>query len=218
MRTNEPVTNIQKDYDAAQKIVSTTDTKGVITSINHDFINISGFTEEELIGQAHNLVRHPSMPQMAFKELWDSNKAEKPWMGMVKNRCKNGDHYWVDAFVTPIVENGQVLGYQSVRQKPTEEMIEQAEKIYQRSSNPVNKLIDKVRALPLSYKLFCCFSLIGAAAISAPSTLAAIGIMVLGNIFLSFLIARPWEQLKSKLKIYLIAQLPKMSIPADTMN
>jgi aerotaxis receptor len=115
-------------------------------------------------------------------------------MGMVKNRCKNGDHYWVDAFVTPIVEKGRVVGYQSVRQKPTEEMIEQAEKIYQRSSNPMNKLIDKVRALPLSYKLFSCFSLIGAAAISAPSTLAAIGIMVLGNIFLSFLIARPWEK------------------------
>ena len=194
MRINEPVTNRQKDYGATQKIVSTTDAKGVITSINDDFISISGFTEEELIGQAHNLVRHPSMPQMAFKELWDSNKAEKPWMGMVKNRCKNGDHYWVDAFVTPIVDNGRVVGYQSVRQKPTEEMIEQAEKIYQRSSNPVNKLIDKVRALPLSYKLFCCFSLIGAATISAPSTLAAIGIMVLGNIFLSFLIARPWEQ------------------------
>jgi len=131
MRINEPVTDKELNYDKHQKIVSTTDAKGVITSINDDFINISGFTEEELIGQAHNLVRHPSMPQVAFQELWDHNQAHKPWLGMVKNRCKNGDHYWVSAFVTPIFDDGKVVGYQSVRQKPQAEHVQRAEKLYQ---------------------------------------------------------------------------------------
>lgn len=194
MRINEPVTNRQKDYEQSQKIVSTTDTKGVITSINKDFIDISGFTEEELIGQAHNLVRHPSMPQAAFAELWDYNKIQKPWIGMVKNRCKNGDHYWVDAFVTPILTNGRLEGYQSVRQKPTEAMIANAEREYQRKPTILHRITAKILSLPMSIKLFISFTLISLIAIATQSLPIMIAVIVAGNLLASVIIARPWEQ------------------------
>jgi methyl-accepting chemotaxis protein len=84
--------------------------KGAITYINEDFLRISGFTESELIGQSHNIVRHPDMPVEAFADLWKSLKEHRPWTGFVKNRCKNGDFYWVRANATPIYENGQCVG------------------------------------------------------------------------------------------------------------
>ncbi|WP_210394857.1 methyl-accepting chemotaxis protein [Motiliproteus sediminis] len=115
-----------------QSIISMTDLKGQITYVNKDFLDISGFTEDELIGQSHNIVRHPDMPPAAYKDLWGTVKAGKPWRGMVKNRCKNGDHYWVDAFVTPVVKQGTVVGYQSVRSKPSQNQIRQAEALYKR--------------------------------------------------------------------------------------
>lgn len=130
MKLNLPVTNTEVEVAAASNIVSRTDLKGVITFVNRDFIDISGFTEEELIGQSHNIVRHPDMPPEAFKDLWDTVKAGKPWVGMVKNRCKNGDYYWVEANVTPYAENGILQGYISVRKKPTLEQIEAAEALY----------------------------------------------------------------------------------------
>ena len=113
-----------------QTIVSKTTPKGVITYVNRDFVEISGFTEQELIGQAHNIVRHPDMPQAAFEDLWRTVQQGKPWRGIVKNRCKNGDYYWVEANVTPIWENGRVVEYMSVRSKPTTEQIRQAEALY----------------------------------------------------------------------------------------
>ena len=130
MKLNLPVTNTEVEVAAASNIVSRTDLKGVITFVNRDFIDISGFTEDELIGQSHNIVRHPDMPPEAFKDLWDTVKAGKPWVGMVKNRCKNGDYYWVEANVTPYAENGILQGYISVRKKPTLEQIEAAEALY----------------------------------------------------------------------------------------
>jgi methyl-accepting chemotaxis protein len=100
--------------------------KGRITFINRDFVEISGFTEEELIGQSHNIVRHPDMPPEAFQDLWSTVKSGKPWIGIVKNRCKNGDHYWVEAVVSPVKENGTVSGYISVRKKASRAQIEGA--------------------------------------------------------------------------------------------
>jgi methyl-accepting chemotaxis protein len=111
-------------------IVSKTDLKGRITYVNRDFLDISGFTETELIGEPHNIVRHPDMPAEAFKDLWDTLKAGRPWIGMVKNRCKHGDFYWVEAHAAPIYEGGQVVGYMSVRRKPKPEQIRAAEDIY----------------------------------------------------------------------------------------
>jgi len=131
VKKNLPITNRENDYPASQRIVSTTNTKGITTYVNDDFLSIAGFTEDELIGKSHNIVRHPEMPPAAFKDMWDTIKADKPWMGIVKNRCKNGDHYWVDAFVTQIKENGQTVGYQSVRLKPKREFVKSAENLYQ---------------------------------------------------------------------------------------
>ena len=119
-------------FDDSERIISITSPKGVITSVNDSFLKISGFNEDELIGQAHNIVRHPDMPQAAFKDLWDTLSEGKPWMGLVKNRCKNGDHYWVNAYVMPMYKNGTLAGYQSVRVKPERAHVEAAEALYKK--------------------------------------------------------------------------------------
>ncbi|MEW8385853.1 MAG: PAS domain-containing methyl-accepting chemotaxis protein, partial [Candidatus Thiodiazotropha taylori] len=130
MKINTPVTNRNVDVRNDQIILSTTDLKGSITYINQDFVDISGFQNEELIGKNHNIIRHPDMPPAAFEELWTKIKAGKPWMGIVKNRCKNGDHYWIDAFVMPILKDGAVVEYQSVRYRAKSNWVERAEPIY----------------------------------------------------------------------------------------
>ena len=132
MRNNQPVTQRERSFAADQRLISTTNLKGVITYCNDVFVEISGFTREELVGTSHNLVRHPDVPPAVFAHMWADLKAGKAWIGIVKNRCKNGDHYWVNAFVTPIWENGQITGYESVRVKPTAGQIERATALYQR--------------------------------------------------------------------------------------
>ena len=119
MKTNLPVTQKELELPDSTLIVSRTDLKGVITYVNRNFLDVSGFSEEEVIGQNQNIVRHPDMPSEAFEGLWNTVKAGKPWIGIVKNRCKNGDHYWVEAVVSPTSEGGdQISGYISVRKKP----------------------------------------------------------------------------------------------------
>ena len=130
MRINMPVTNVEVPLRDDTLIVSKTDLKGQLTYINKDFLDISGFTEAELIGVSHNIVRHPDMPIEAFEDLWRDLKAERPWTGYVKNRCKNGDYYWVLATATPILENGQVTGYMSVRRKASREAIAAVDQAY----------------------------------------------------------------------------------------
>ena len=117
MKINMPVTQTQIELKDSSQIVSKTDLKGQITFVNREFIDVSGFSEAELIGQSHNIVRHPDMPPEAYEDLWTTVKSGKPWIGIVKNRCKNGDHYWVEAIVSPVQENGQVVGFISVRKK-----------------------------------------------------------------------------------------------------
>ena len=109
----------EKNFAQGSTLISITDLSGVIQYCNRDFVEISGYTEQELVGSHHNIVRHPDMPKAAFEDLWQTIKADKPWMGMVKNRCKNGDYYWVDAYVTPVYQGGKKVGYQSVRSCPT---------------------------------------------------------------------------------------------------
>ena len=133
MRVNQPVTRVERHLQEGAFIVSTTDLRGVITYVNEEFIRISGFTPDELIGQPHNLVRHPDMPPAAFEDLWRTVKTGQPWQGMVKNRCKNGDFYWVDASVTPIEEKGSIIGYVSIRSKPSPTQIAEAELMYTRA-------------------------------------------------------------------------------------
>ena len=130
MKVNQPVTQREQTFADGSNLVSLTDLKGVIQYVNSDFIQISGYTADELIGQNHHMIRHPDMPPAAFEDLWATIKANKPWRGMVKNRCKNGDHYWVDAYVTPVFEGPMKVGYQSVRSCPTRKQVEQADALY----------------------------------------------------------------------------------------
>ena len=124
------VSQKERPFPAGVVLVSKTDTKGIITYANDAFVEISGYSREELIGKSHNIVRHPDMPPQAFKWLWDTIKLDRPWRGQVKNRCKNGDHYWVRATVAPIVENGTIIGYVSVRRPPSREQVAEAEALY----------------------------------------------------------------------------------------
>ncbi|WP_319004548.1 methyl-accepting chemotaxis protein [Methylobacillus caricis] len=130
MRVNMPVTNNEFFLQDGESIVSTTDLQGKITYINQDFIRVSGFDEDELLGSPHNLVRHPDMPKEAFADMWETLKSGSPWTGMVKNRRKNGDFYWVMANATPMRQSGNVVGYMSVRTKPARHQVETANKIY----------------------------------------------------------------------------------------
>ncbi len=140
MKKNFPVTKNEVKFAEHDRIISTTDLKGAITSVNDTFIRISGFSREELIGFNHNMVRHPDMPPLAFENLWQTIKAGKPWIGLVKNRCKNGDYYWVHAYVSPIYEGDEIAGYQSVRYLPSRDQIERAEKLYAQISKQGGKL------------------------------------------------------------------------------
>jgi aerotaxis receptor len=130
MRNNQPVTRQEKTFSPETKLISVTDLNGNIVDCNDEFVSISGFAKNELIGQPHNIVRHPDMPEAAFQMMWSNLKAGRPWMGLVKNRCKNGDYYWVDAYVTPVSENGRIVGYESVRFCPKRADIDRAQRLY----------------------------------------------------------------------------------------
>jgi aerotaxis receptor len=152
MKKNLPVTNQEVHLKENETIISTTDLKGIITWVNQPFMTISGFSEAELIGKNHNVIRHPDMPAAAFADLWATVKQGQSWRGMVKNRCKNGDHYWVEAFVSPVVSNGKTVGYQSVRSKPLPGQVSAAEKIYKNlNSNPQEKISKTKRLVDKSF-------------------------------------------------------------------
>ncbi|CAM5226790.1 Chemotaxis protein OS=Stutzerimonas stutzeri OX=316 GN=CXK95_06615 PE=3 SV=1 [Stutzerimonas stutzeri] len=136
MRTNLPVTGREVSVRENANILSTTNLKGQITYANTDFIEICGYSEAELLGQPHNLIRHPDMPPAAYADMWSTLQAGRPWMGLVKNRCKNGDHYWIDAYAMPISRDGKVVEYQSVRTKAQPEQIRAAEALYARAGTP----------------------------------------------------------------------------------
>ncbi|APO55022.1 methyl-accepting chemotaxis protein [Bradyrhizobium diazoefficiens] len=130
MRKNFPVTDVEYPVSDETLIVSRTDLKGKLTYFNEDFLAAAGFTSAELMGQPHNIVRHPDMPPEAFDNLWDTLKAGKPWLGAVKNRRKNGDFYWVLATASPIRENGHVTGYTSIRTRLPADQRKLAEEVY----------------------------------------------------------------------------------------
>ena len=132
MKINMPVTNVETLLPDGEFIYSSTDLKGVIVEANEAFARISNFTREEMLGQSHNIVRHPDIPPEAFADMWRDLKAGRPWRGVVKNRRKDGGFYWVVANVSPVRENGQVIGYQSVRARPAREEIAAADGAYKR--------------------------------------------------------------------------------------
>lgn len=125
------VTDVEVPYPEGKLIVSRTDRDGIITHTNPSFIEMSGYTREELIGQPHSILRHPDMPAAAFKGLWDTVASGKKWHGYVKNLRKDGAYYWVYATVIPNVRNGEVVGYTSVRRKPSRRKVEESAKLYE---------------------------------------------------------------------------------------
>ena len=132
MRDNQPVTQERYEFPDDQRLISSTDTSGNIKHCNNAFVEVSGFSRDELIDQPHNIVRHPDMPPAIYANMWSYLKAGEPWMGVVKNRRKNGDHYWVNAYVTPIRDGNTVIGFESVRTRPQEEDVKRAEALYKR--------------------------------------------------------------------------------------
>jgi methyl-accepting chemotaxis protein len=140
MRKNLPVTSNEVTIADDCLIVSRTDLRGAIDYVNKEFVEISGFSESELLGQPHNIIRHPDMPAAAFADLWTTLKAGRPWSGIIKNRCKNGDYYWVEALATPLWRQDRVVGYMSVRRHASREKIATAEAFYKRLSTGDNSL------------------------------------------------------------------------------
>jgi aerotaxis receptor len=130
MRDNQPVTQREFEFPADATLMSTTDTQSHITYANDAFIAVSGFSREQIQGQPHNLVRHPDMPQEAFADMWSTLKGGEPWTALVKNRRQTGDHYWVRANAAPVMRNGQITGYVSVRTRPPADDVAAAESLY----------------------------------------------------------------------------------------
>jgi len=140
-----PVTQREYPFPKGEHLVSATDLKGRITHCNASFIEVSGYTREELMGQAHNIVRHPDMPGEAFRDLWATISSGQPWTGVVKNRRKDGDHYWVLANATPLMTNGQVTGYLSVRTEASRAQIDAAQALYTRMQDEATRGAASVR-------------------------------------------------------------------------
>ena len=191
MRQNLPVTDIEKTFGSSTKLISVTDTQGTILECNDAFVEVSGFKRQELIGQPHNLIRHPDMPPEAYQKMWHYLKAGKPWMGLVKNRCKNGDFYWVDAYVTPVTHSGKIIGYESVRSCPSRQDVERATRLYRN----INAGKSKLSSLPISLEnAFLLISIVICA------SLFSFGFKVLseGVLLFSVIIFAIWVSLSRK--------------------
>jgi len=130
VRVNTPVTAVEYPFPPGETLVSTTDLKGRILYCNPSFVTVSGYEKTELLGQPHNLIRHPDMPEEAFRDMWQSIGDGQPWSAAVKNRRKDGSFYWVMANVTPLMQGDAPIGYMSVRTQPTREQVAAAEALY----------------------------------------------------------------------------------------
>ncbi len=186
MRSNLPVTNIEYVLKDTETVVSKTDLHGNITYVNQDFVNISGFSEEELMGAPQNIVRHPDMPVEAFADLWRTLRSGKAWTGLVKNRCKNGNHYWVEANAAPLFENGQIVGYTSIRTKPSREQVQAAEKAYRAiKAGDTSLRIKEGNAIQPSWLQRCCLDrLVGLSLKSILATAVMTMVVLFGAIML----------------------------------
>ncbi|MFA5678035.1 MAG: PAS domain-containing protein [Pseudomonas sp.] len=149
MKINLPVTTQEVRLRAGDNLLTTTNLKGAISYANPAFERVSGFSQEEMLGKNHNIIRHPDMPPQAFEQMWRTIKSGKSWMGLVKNRCKNGDYYWVSAYVSPVMRDGEVIEYQSVRTMPARAQVEAAERCYAELSEKRTPLSLRVPALGL---------------------------------------------------------------------
>lgn len=124
------IRDIEEPFPDGKLIVSRTDLEGIITHCNQAFIDMSGYSEDELVGQPHYILRHPDIPAAAFKDLWDTLARQEKWHGYVKNLRKDGAYYWVYATVIPNIRKGEIVGYTSVRRKPSRTKIEECIPLY----------------------------------------------------------------------------------------
>jgi len=201
MKINLPVTDREIHLSDDVEIISTTDLKGIITYADTDFSRIAQYSQEELIGKNHNIVRHPDMPPEGFADLWTTLKSNKSWMGIVKNRAKNGDYYWVDAFVMPMVENDRVVGYESVRVRARREFINRADALYKAvREKKVTRLpkyggfATRVQSFSLLAFVPVTAGLIYAEAWSNPVLVAALAASILLGAYLARRISQPVVQ------------------------
>ncbi|BBN60546.1 methyl-accepting chemotaxis protein [Hydrogenovibrio marinus] len=181
-------------------ILSTSDMFGNIIDYNEGFREASGYDDKELVGKPHNILRHPDMPKEAFKDFWETIKAGHPWQGVVKNKCKNGDYYWVMANATPIIENGKITGYLSVRYPATEQQKQSASKLYAdikagKASFPWTKQDSKLKQLLLpSISVLVTFLTIIALGFNSELTTLSASLIALSLISIS---SAAWFTLKS---------------------
>ncbi|HHF2853525.1 TPA: PAS domain-containing methyl-accepting chemotaxis protein [Vibrio diabolicus] len=187
------------DYPSSYSLVSITDTSSYIKYASENFNEVAGFGDGELIGKPHNVVRHPDMPKQAFKDLWTHLKAGKHWMGMVKNRRKNGGYYWVDAFASPIKSNGEVVEYQSVRFKPERIHVQRAEKAYSKLRNngkPLQMYLPRTRLWMRAAFFLFISNFLGLLTLQMnQSPAVAFGIAALLSVFSIYVLTRPVEKL-----------------------
>ncbi len=191
MRKNVHTTGKEQRFGKNTRLISGTDTRGVIQYCNEDFQQISGYEYDELIGKNHNIIRHPDMPSSVFKEMWATLKAGKVWMGLVKNRCKNGDHYWVSAFVTPVLENGKIIGYESVRTNATEEEKARAYECYKRlnANKPAVSMMRRIKTVGAFFAPSLALALIAGLSIGVWKGNLFVGILSFACVMLSALLS-----------------------------
>lgn len=159
MQTSLPLSNKEYVLSDSESIVLKTDLDGNITYVNQDFIDISGFSEAELLGSPQSIIRHPDMPPEPFADLLRTLKSGKAWTGLLKNRCKNGDHYWIEVNAAPILENRRIVGYTSIRVKPSREQVQAAERAY-REIKAGNKQLEMVEGEAVRRSFFRRFNLL----------------------------------------------------------
>lgn len=131
MTDQRPVTDKEVTFEPHEKLISSTDLDGNITYCNEAFCRVSGYEKDELMGRPHSLMRHPDTPALVYQVMWSHLKNGRAWMGLMKNRCKNGDYFWIDSYCTPVTENGEVVGFEFVRSCPTRTNVVRARKLYQ---------------------------------------------------------------------------------------
>eukprot|EP01034_Spumella_vulgaris_P046498 gene46498-57980_t len=204
MKINLPVTGRNVDIAQDANILSTTDLGSSITYANQDFIDVSGYSREELLGAPHNLLRHPDMPSAAFAHMWQTLKSGRSWMGMVKNRCKNGDHYWVSAYASPVTRDGVAVEYQSVRTRPDARRVMAAERVYARLRTGTRRM-RPVLKMPLKLSLVtgatCALTWgAGVGLASYPWAVQVLGLAALGAVGILGvnLLLRPLRQLSER--------------------
>jgi methyl-accepting chemotaxis protein len=176
MKMNLPETDKERPVKEGETLVMKTDLEGVICYVNDTFIEISGFPRAELLGKSHDIVHHPDVPLPVFEDLWAHLKAGRPWSGVVKNRCKNGDFYWVYATVTPVCKEGKPVEYLSVRKGATREQIIQAEELYRGIKKGKVKLRNK--SLPARLNVFRRMGLKQKFAASIAALLVPMGLLM----------------------------------------